>query len=204
MGCFSSKSELEHELRLCISIDDTYGIEELLENTKINVNLINKEDGHTALTFAASRNERDQKKGANLVRILLAAKSVTVPGAQNLFGYTALIYACRDGNLEMVKLLLDTPLPHIQEIADDGTTALLQATKNNNVKIAKLLLERIEKQHGVYEPPQNKVAYDCTGSAVWVNSDKSNSELNPITVANPVDVATAAACAVSNAEYLLA
>ena len=39
----------------------------------------------------------------------------------------------------------------------------------------------------MYEPPQNKVAYDCTGSAIWVNSDKSNSELNPATaVANPV------------------
>jgi ankyrin repeat protein len=54
---------------------------------------------------------------------------------------TGLLYAARDGNLEMAKILLDLKA-EIDKPAANGTTALIDAIVNNHIELAMYLLEK--------------------------------------------------------------
>ena len=78
----------------------------------------------------------------DMVKLLSDLEQGADINLQNKDGNTALIYAIRENNIEMVKLLLlekgaDTNLQN-----KDGNTALIYAIRENNIEMVKLLLEQ--------------------------------------------------------------
>ena len=57
------------------------------------------------------------------------------------YGYTALIWACRNNNIEIVKLLIEKGAD-INAKNFIGYTALIWACRNNNTEVIKLLIEK--------------------------------------------------------------
>ena len=90
---------------------------------------ITGKDNYTPLMIAC-KGKRDQLE---LVQLLLES-NVNVD-AQSNFGFTALLYACKGGNLEIVELLLEKG-------AVVSERALSPACKGGNLEIVKLLLEK--------------------------------------------------------------
>jgi len=92
------------------------------------------ESSQTPLFLAADHNSIE------LARLLID-KGVKEINYQDKFGYTALHYASKKGNLEIVKLLVVAGAnPKIQE--KYGFTPLHEAAENDNVEVLEYLLER--------------------------------------------------------------
>lgn len=130
----------------------------LLEVPKINVNLKNKND-ETAMSLALKNNEKGTilyllKSGAKkspslllwaakvdytkLVKLLLENEIDT--NLKDEKGYTALIYATKNNNLEMVRIILTSSKTDVDAKSMDGLTPLKYAIKNNNIEIIKYLM----------------------------------------------------------------
>jgi len=61
---------------------------------------------------------------------------------EDLYGYTALMYACYENSIESVKELVKHGKLDLNMQSKNGNTALHKATKYNNMDIAKLLLDK--------------------------------------------------------------
>ena len=73
------------------------------------------------------------------VRVLLEAGASV--GARSLTGFTALLFAAREGDCTVAQLLLDGGAD-VNESSDDGSTPLLVAAVRGHVELAMLLLAR--------------------------------------------------------------
>ena len=74
---------------------------------------------------------------------LLSKNSIDV-NITDKHNFTALMLACRDEQIDVVKLLLEQPGININYQGYVETTALIIATKNRRLEISKLLLSRPE------------------------------------------------------------
>ena len=87
--------------------------------------------GQTALMWALS------EKHLDVVRVLMAHGADV--SARSKAGFTPLLFAAREGDLDAVRFLL--PSTNVQEAAADGTTALLTATVRGHTPVVRFLLE---------------------------------------------------------------
>mmetsp|Transcript_69765 Transcript_69765/g.114276 ORF Transcript_69765/g.114276 Transcript_69765/m.114276 type:complete len:120 (+) Transcript_69765:394-753(+) len=94
-------------------------------------------------TAACSRSGDNPKKGPVITKLLLGAKAD--PNLKDTsFGRTPLMYAARDGYVDIVKQLLaagaDTGIED-----KDGMTAILHAEERDREKVVKLLQEAVAR-----------------------------------------------------------
>jgi ankyrin repeat protein len=90
--------------------------------------------GQTALMWAAA------ERHADVVKALLdaGAKADII----STTGLSALMFAIREGDLAVTKVLIDRPGMDVNARAKDGTSMLILAILNAHLDVAKLLLER--------------------------------------------------------------
>jgi ankyrin repeat protein len=96
------------------------------------------EDNNIDLLFASYHGDLDEI--ADL--FFKSIPNVNVKGKNNV---TPLILASQQGNLDIVKVLLNSGA-RVDDIMTDGRTALLMACKNGHIEVVKLLLGRKANQ----------------------------------------------------------
>ena len=121
------------------------------------IDVTDDEFGRTPLHWAA---QGDSAEFLSCVNLLLCPE--LIPNTANttiedVFGRTALIYACMSGSLEAVKLLLEAG-SHPNHRDRDGTAALLHAAQSNRHQILALLLEW---------PTVDRDVENLEGETVW-------------------------------------
>ena len=92
-------------------------------------------EGMTALHFAVVNGLTDT------VRKLLACKEIDL-SLSHRFGMNAILWACHDGHLDIVKLLLEDGRSSIDSIDEEKWTPLHHAIMRNNVDIALYLISK--------------------------------------------------------------
>ena len=81
-----------------------------------------------------------------VVQLLMNHSERVELNARDCFGLTAFMLACKKGNTDIVKLLLDRSDRNIELNTRDrfGSTAFMRACKKGNTDIVKLLLDHSE------------------------------------------------------------
>uniref|UniRef100_A0AC35TW30 ANK_REP_REGION domain-containing protein n=1 Tax=Rhabditophanes sp. KR3021 TaxID=114890 RepID=A0AC35TW30_9BILA len=115
----------------------------LLLNYKVQINIVDDDDGLTPLILSAGRGYQE------IVKLLL--ENGAAVNSCDKFGSTSLIWASRKGYLNIVEILLNDGC-EVDAVGMYGSTALMLATKGNFIEVVEKLLSR--------EPNVNVVDYN--------------------------------------------
>lgn len=153
------------KLLMYAELGETSFVEKVLkENPTLDVNRPRAEGNKTALYLACEKGYSD------IVKLLLERKADAMicdaapPALRDGMRYSALTVAARNGNVEVVKLLLDVGMD--MESRDDGRrTALWTAAANKQIEVVQLLCEakaNVNSLGRMKETPFTLAVRDCS------------------------------------------
>ena len=108
----------------------------LVENSKVNVNI---EDKNDALIILAANGKSGGS--VDIVKSLIKSKGCNV-NVKGSTGNTALMKACDNGSQEIAMALLSHPLTDVNMVGEEDNTALICAARRGLTPVVDLMMER--------------------------------------------------------------
>ncbi|MBQ7593929.1 MAG: ankyrin repeat domain-containing protein [Synergistaceae bacterium] len=141
-GWFSSSNRDDIELISSCRKRDVNAVHRILRDSEIDINATD-EYGRTLLIIASSKgdNDRVDEENFHLVKLLLNCEPKPEINAKDHFGNTALIMASRNGNVRIVRALIEAGAD-VNAKNNIGWTGLMRAAKHGYRETVNFLISK--------------------------------------------------------------